>query len=113
MGDVCDANRLTPAPKDPLNSIRNDPRRVQADVLDKARTGQGRHAKNLVRGTSLALRIQLVGAGGGRTGRSTAVTGSASFRKRSTTRAQRRPSAIAVTISDWPTRASPAAKMPF
>ncbi len=28
---------------------------------------------------------------------------------RSTTRAQRRPSAIAVTISDWPTRASPAA----
>ena len=27
----------------------------------------------------------------------------------STTRAQRRPSAIAVTISDWPMRASPAA----
>ena len=29
--------------------------------------------------------------------------------RRSTARAQRRPSAIAVTISDWPTRASPAA----
>ena len=30
--------------------------------------------------------------------------------RRSTARAQRRPSAIAVTISDWPTRASPAAQ---
>ena len=34
-------------------------------------------------------------------------------RWRSTTRAQRRPSAIAVTTSDWPIRASPAANTPW
>ena len=39
------------------------------------------------------------------------ATGSAA-RWRSTTRAQRRPSAIAFTISDWPMRASPAANTP-
>ena len=38
-----------------------------------------------------------------------ALQPSAARSRRSTARAQRRPSAIAVTISDWPTRASPAA----
>ena len=94
--------------------------RLRADEVDRAERGARvrDHARQLGEraGAVLQAHPQRRAEGGGKVAAHAADSRMrASWRnesRRSTTAAQRRPSAIAQTISDWPRRASPAAKTP-